>query len=62
MVTQQQKQDRAATATSPAAAAAAAPLPTAVNFAVGMASGVSGWLFVHPADVVKVGCLAASTK
>ena len=57
MATQQQKQDRAATATIPAGAAPAAPLPTAVNFAVGMASGVSGWLFVHPADVVKVSCL-----
>jgi solute carrier family 25 (mitochondrial oxoglutarate transporter), member 11 len=31
-----------------------AQLPTYVNFAIGMGSGVSGWLFVHPADVVKV--------
>lgn len=29
-------------------------LPTPVTFAIAMASGVSGWLFVHPADVVKV--------
>ena len=37
-----------------AAAAKVVLLPTSVNFAVAMASGVSGWLFVHPADVVKV--------
>ncbi len=48
-VTTEQRQRVAAT--SPVAAA---PLPTAVNFAVGAASGVSGWMFVHPADVVKV--------
>lgn len=50
----------AVAATSPAAAAAATPLPTAANFAVGMASGVSGWMFVHPADVVKVRMQLAS--
>jgi hypothetical protein len=37
-----------------AAAALVVLLPTSVNFAIAMASGVSGWLFVHPADVVKV--------
>jgi hypothetical protein len=37
-----------------AAAAMVVLLPTSVNFAIAMASGVSGWLFVHPADVVKV--------
>lgn len=36
------------------AAAKVVLLPTSVNFAIAMASGVSGWLFVHPADVVKV--------
>lgn len=41
-----------------AAAAKMVLLPTSVNFAIAMASGVSGWLFVHPADVVKVRCLA----
>ena len=37
-----------------AAAAKVVLLPTPVTFAIAMASGVSGWLFVHPADVVKV--------
>ena len=35
-------------------APAVVTLPTSVNFAIAMASGVSGWMFVHPADVVKV--------
>ena len=29
-------------------------LPASWKLGVGMAAGVSGWLFVHPADVVKV--------
>lgn len=43
----------------PAAAAKVVLLPTSVNFAIAMASGVSGWLFVHPADVVKVSVVVA---